>query len=419
MNEVRGKKILIAGFGIEGKSTLSYLEKNFSDLEIALADKNKEAVEDYSDKYTIYSGEEYLNNADEFDTVIRTPGIPLELFKSAKNITSHTNIFFANCTGTVVAITGTKGKSTTSMLIYKLLEEKLRDVRLSGNIGSPALDALEGSSEDTVFVYEISSFQLEDIHYSPHIAVVLAITEDHIDRHGTPKDYISAKQNIVNFQTKDDFVFCNAVDDNAVQIANASKGTKIPVHPIKVNYQTSLIGEGNEINIAMAIAVSKHFGVSEESIKNTISNFKPLAHRIENIGTFKEITFYDDSIATNPSASINGIKAIDNLETVIIGGANKGFDFDNYIKEVSKLNIKNIILMPDTGIEMKESFEKFAKKSKVLVGNTMEEAVKLAYGHTASGKAVLLSPAATSFNMFKDYKERGEVFKKFVEELGK
>lgn len=418
MSEIKGKKILIAGFGMEGQSTLSYLQKNYSDLEIAVADKNAEVLKDLKDLKT-YSGENYLDDVASFDTVVRSPGIPLDSFKNAKHITSLTNIFFAICKGRVVAITGTKGKSTTTTLIYELLKTKFRDVRLIGNIGSPALDALEGANENTVFVFEISSFQLEDIHYSPHIAVVLAVTEDHIDRHGSLEEYVLAKQNIMRFQSQNDFVFFNAVDSNAVKIAHSSKAQKIAVYPKKVDFETSLIGEGNEINIQMAMAVAKHFEVAEEEIRNIISNFKPLPHRIEKVGTFKGITFYDDSIATNPSASLNGIRAIDNLETVIIGGANKGFDYADYVKEVSDLNIKNIILMPDTGVEMKGHFENLAKNSKILVGNTMETAVKLAYENTSPVGAVLLSPAATSFNMFRDYKERGDVFKKFVEELGK
>jgi UDP-N-acetylmuramoylalanine--D-glutamate ligase len=416
MKEIRGTKVLIAGLGIEGKSTLKYLEENHKDLDITIADKNVD--DELAKNYNFLSGEDYLDNLQEYDTVVRSPGIPLELFKSAKHVTSHTNIFFENCPGKVIAITGTKGKSTTTTLIYDLLKTTHKDVRLIGNIGKPALDSLKSAASETIFVFEISSFQLEDVHYSPHIAAVLAITSDHIDRHGNLDKYVLAKQNIVMKQTKDDFVFYNADDENASKIAKASKATKMPVHYTKVPFKTALIGKGNEINIAMAIAVAKHYEVPEEQIKNILTNFKPLPHRIENIGQYNGITFYDDSIATNPDASLNGIRALgDKLETVIVGGANKGFDFDEYVKAVSKLNIKNIILMPDTGHEMKDDLEKHAKNSKILIANTMKEAVKLAYKNTESGKSVLLSPAATSFNMFTDYKERGEVFKKFVLEL--
>ena len=418
MNEIQGKNILIAGFGTEGKSTLSYLQKHYPSLNISIADKNPEPL--IGIKLKTYTGENYLAEIEEFDTIVRTPGIPLELFKKAKHVTSHTNIFFEKCPGTIIAITGTKGKSTTTSLIYELLKTKHKDVRLTGNIGLPALDALEGANGKSIFVFEISSFQLEDIHYSPQIAVVLAITSDHVDRHGSLAEYIKAKQNIVRFQTNKDYVFYYKGDKNASKAAKASSGNQIPVNAQNLSFKTKLIGKGNEVNIALAQSVAKHFGVTNENIKKVIMNFKPLTHRIENVGTFKEITFYDDSIATNPSASINGIEAlITELDTVIIGGANKGFDFQEYISYVSKLNIKNIILMPDTGFEMKKQFEKLAKSSNIFTANTMEDAVKLAYLHTQKGRSCLLSPAATSFNMFKDYKERGEVFKKCVEDLGK
>jgi len=413
MQEIRGKNILIAGFGAEGKSTLSFLQKNHRGLTISVADKNPPAIKGL--KLRSYSGEGYLNQINQFDTIIRTPGIPLELFRGAKHVTSHTNIFFENCTGRVIAITGTKGKSTTATLVYKLLESKEKDVRLVGNIGIPALDSLKGSDKDTIFVLEISSFQLEDIRYSPHIAVILAVTSDHLDRHGSQEKYVKAKKNIIRFQSKSDYVFFNSEDKYASKIAKSSKAKQIPVHSIKVPYGSSLIGRGNEINIAMASAVARHFEISEKNIKKVILGFKPLPHRIEKVGTYRGVTFYDDSIATNPSASLNGINAlIDNLETVIIGGANKGFDYSEYVKQVSLLNIKNIILMPDTGYEMKDKFEKFAKNSNILKAPTMEEAVRLAYKNTSKGKSCLLSPAATSFNMFTDYKERGDAFQKYV-----
>jgi len=420
MAGIIGKKILIAGFGVEGKSTLHYLEKNYPNLEITIADKNSGVLTELKNKFKINSGENYLDNIDKFDTIIRSPGIPLEHLKKARYVTSHTNIFFEKAPGKIIAVTGTKGKSTTATLIYELLRTSFRDVRLTGNIGLAGLDALKDSNKNTIFVFEISSFQLEDIRYSPHIAVILGITNDHIDRHGTLAGYVRAKQNIVKFQTKKDFVFYNSREKNASRAAKISKATQIPVSPQKILFKTSLIGEGNEINIAIATAVAKHLGVSEKNVKKIISNFKPLPHRIEKVGEYKGINFYDDSIATNPSASLNGIDALkSDLETVIIGGANKGFDFKDYVKEVSKRNIKNIILMPDTGLEMKLDFEKLAKNSKILTANSMNEAVKLAYRHTSQGKAALLSPAATSFNMFKDYKERGDVFRSYVKELGK
>ena len=407
MSEIQGKNVLIAGFGIEGQSTLKFLKKNYKELKISVTDQKT-------------GGKNYLNNLERYDTVVRSPGIPIELFKKAKNLTSHTNIFFENCPGKIVAVTGTKGKSTTTTLIHKLLRTKFKDVRLTGNIGKPALDSLKKATKDTIFVLEISSFQLEDINYSPHIAVLLAITQDHIDRHGSLKSYVNAKQNLIKFQTKSDYVFYNSKDKTATKIAEKSKAKKFPVTPRKFNFNKNLIGNGNEANVSMAIEIAKHFKVSEDNIKKVVSSFKPLPHRIEKVGTFKGITFYDDSIATNPDASLNGILALkDSLGSVIIGGANKGFNFDSFINEIAKLDIPNIILLPDTGFEMYEDLTKKSKKSNIFKADNMQEAVKLAYEKTGENMSCLLSPAATSFNMYESYKARGDDFAKKVRSQNK
>lgn len=417
MAEIKGSKILIAGFGEEGKSVLEFLKVNHKNAEVAVCDKNPETVKGLDLK--VFSGEKYLDSIDKFDTVVRSPGIPLELFSKAKHVTSLTNIFFENCPGKVIAVTGTKGKSTTATLIYELIKTKYDDVRLTGNIGVASLNSLKGSDNNTLFVYEISSFQLEDIRYSPHVAVLLAITSDHIDRHGSLENYIKAKQNIVKYQSSNDLVFFIRSDANAAKVAKSSKAKKVAVYPKKISYKTNLLGRGNDANVSMATSVAKHFEIDQETIKKIVSEFSPLPHRIEKVGVYKKITFYDDSIATNPSASINSIEALeDNLDTVIIGGANKGFDFKDYVAAVSDFGIKNIILMPDTGYQMEGEFKRLNKSSSIFKASTMKQAVELAYKHTSPKRSCLLSPAATSFNMFKDYKERGEVFKKLIEELG-
>lgn len=415
MSEIKGDKILIVGFGIEGKSVLAHLQKNHANLEIAVADKNPEAVKGL--KLKTYWGESYLNEIESFDTVIKSPGIPPnKAFKKAKYLTTLTNIFFEACLGQTIGITGTKGKSTTSSLIAHILQSFKKDVRLIGNVGNPALDYLKNSLSETIFVMELSSYQLADIHYSPHIAVVLPVYEEHLNYHGNFEAYWQAKANITKYQNEKDYLIYYRGNEITNKIAQESNARKISFD--KVGFESQLLGEANKINVAAAFEVAKLFTNNKKEIEKALKSFKPLPYRLEKVGEFKGITFINDSLATIPEATIHALEALEGkVETLIAGGYDRGIDFTKLGEELSKSSIKTLILFPDTG----DKIEKALKNNDIKIFKTdnMREAVELSFKHTSKGKAALLSPAATSFNMFKDYKERGDVFRKFVEELGK
>ncbi len=386
-SEIRGDKIILLGYGRENQSVERFLRKNYSSLSISIADKK--------------DGDNYLDNLQLYDTVVRTPGIPPEKVR-APFVTTAVNIFFSLCRGVTVGVTGTKGKSTTSALIADILKQKFADVRLVGNIGNPALDHLGAATQKTVFVIELSSHQLADIKFSPHVAVVLNVFPEHLDYYSSFDQYVAAKANIVKFQTVKDVVVYDRTNKLSAKIANSSKGNKVAFY-------------GDNKNIAAATAVGQFFGVSRKLTEQAIGQFKPLPHRLEFVGEFKGIKFYNDSLATIPEATIYALEALgDDVATLIAGGFDRRLDYSGLGRFLAKRkSLKTLILFPDTGIKI----QKATRGHQCLPVSMMEDAVRLAYTHTPAGKVCLLSPAAASFNLFKDYADRGEEFKKQIKIL--
>lgn len=415
MSEIKGKKILIAGFGREGKSVLRYIVKHYHQMDIAIADLNPEAVKDTTFEH--YWGKDYLKDIAKFDTVIKTPGIPPSAeFKKAKHLTTLTNIFFEDHKGMIIGVTGTKGKSTTASLIAHILSQFKKDVRLVGNVGVPALDEIAYSTEETIFVLELSSYQLMNIHYSPDIAVLLPIYEEHLNYHRSIQNYVKAKAGITKFQTRDDYLYYYENNKYTKLIAQASKATKIAFR--KFVGDTPLLGEANQINAGAALAVAAHFALPGKQILGAIASFTPLPNRLESVGIYKDIEFINDSLATIPEATIHALEAFgERAETLIAGGFDRGINYSHLGPAIVNSSVKTLILFPDTGKKIEKSLPK--NNLKIFHTDSMKEAVKLAYKHTSKGNLVLLSPASTSFNMFKDYEERGNAFRQAVEELGK
>ena len=431
--------VLILGYGREGKSIHRFLLDSFPFIKIAIADREEvKPIDKYS---VLYCGKDYLSHVKEFTTIIRSPGVSpnkilhfvqaigSEVFdreaqtESAQarrddKLTSSTNIFFSMAAGRVIGITGTKGKSTTSSLITKILQTTYPDVRLIGNIGAPSLDSLKGAGSKTIFVFELSSHQLVDCRFSPNVAVVLDIVSEHLDYYKDFSSYVRAKENIVLYQKPSDFVIFNSEHKNPSRIASKSPGKKLTfsqadIHKFMDTTKIPLLGKGNFENIVAAVAVGKIFKVPNEKIAKAVQSFVPLEHRLEYVGEFNGIKFYNDSLATVPEASIHALEALgDNVETLIAGGFDRGVDFSGLNKYLEKTQVKNLILFPTTGDKI------LKKNSNRFNVSTMEEAVKIAFEKTAKGKICLLSPASASFGIFKDYDERGKKFKKLVTLLG-
>lgn len=408
------KKILILGFGKEGRDTFRFLRKLFPKKTIGIADV-KDKIQDTKYKIQntkLHLGKNYLKALKDYEVIIKSPGIPIHLpeiekaFEKGK-ISSQTEIFLNNCPGKIIGITGTKGKSTTTAMIYEILKAGGIKSHLVGNIGKPVLNLLFKATEEDVYVYEMSSHQLYGLKKSPHIAVFLNIYPEHLDYYRNFKEYARAKANITLHQNKNDYLVFNVKDENIRKFASKSPAKKIPIR-----------GSAYELNKAAARAVGKIFKISAQTIEKTIKNFKYLPHRLELVGTFKGITFYNDALSTIPEATIAALNALgDRVETIMLGGFDRKIDFKKLAKRVLESKIKTIIFFPTTGERIWKDIVRQNKKGKIFnhfFVNNMPDAVKLAYQYTKKGKICLLSTASASFSIFKDYKEKGNLFKKQV-----
>ncbi len=417
LDNLRNKKILILGFGREGRDNFLFLRKLFPKKIIGIADK-LEKIKKPDKNVKMHLGKDYLKALKNYDIIIKSPGIPFKILpKSAlKKITTQTEIFFNNCPGKIIGITGTKGKSTTASLIYKILKKGGIKVHLVGNIGKPVLSFLFNAKPDDIYVYELSSHQLYNLRKSPQIAVFLNIYPEHLDYYKSFKEYASAKANIARYQTKKDYLIYNSQDKLVKKFAKKSKAKKIP---IKEKYYS--------LNKEAAKAVGRIFKIPPKVIQKVISEFKTLPHRLELVGTFKGITFYNDALATIPEATIAAMNSLGKkVETIMLGGFERNINFKNLARKVLKSKIKTIILFSATGERIWKEILKASRGREVpkhfFVDKAsgawyMKEAVKLAYQNTKRGKICLLSTASPSFSIFKDYKEKGNLFKKYVKKF--
>ena len=410
IEELKNKKVLILGIGREGLDTLKYLKEVFPKKIFAIADqkeeldsKTKKAIEGMD----IFLGKDYLKNVKDFDVIIKSPGIPF--FKYKDKLTSQTELFFDNCPGKIIGVTGTKGKSTVASLIHGILKGSY----LVGNIETPSLSFLSKAKKDDIFVYELSSHQLMNLKKSPHIAVFLNIYPEHLDYYKNFEEYFSAKKNIYKYQSESDYLIFNP----EIEPKTKAKKIKIDVNDfaqfLKNNQQFLEITHID--NLIAVLNVAKLFNVPEKDIIKSLNKYKRLPHRLEFVGEFKGIRFYDDSIATIPEAVVYALDSLgDDVETIILGGLDRGIKYDKLVKRIKKSNIKTIIAFPDSGEKIVRNI-----RSRIYKVDNMKDAVDLAYKHTSKGKICLMSPASPSFNLFKDYKERGDLFKKYINEKAK
>ncbi|MBL7142493.1 MAG: hypothetical protein ISS83_02470 [Candidatus Pacebacteria bacterium] len=410
LNEFKNKRILILGFGKEGKDAFLFFRKMFPSKVMGIADKNQIKVK--AKRIKKHFGKNYLKSLKKYDIVIKSPGIPFKILPKSeiKKIVTQTDIFFNNCKGKIVGITGTKGKSTTASLIFQILKKAGLKVHLVGNIGKPILNLLSSTTNKDIYVYELSSHQLYNLKKSPQVAVFLNIYPEHLDYYRSFKEYALAKANIARYQKKEDFLIFNSQDKIIKAIAKKSKAKKIPIK-----------GKYYELNKAAAKAAAKVFKIKEKIIEKAIKEFKPLPHRLELVGTYKGITFYNDALATIPEATIAAMDTLGKrVETIMLGGFDRKIDFKKLAEKVLKNGVRTVILFPTTGQKIWKEIVRQAKKERPnhFFANNMERAVKVAYQYTGENNICLLSTASSSFSIFKDYEEKGNLFKKYVRKYG-
>ena len=437
IDRFKNKKIVILGFGREGKSTLSYIRKHLPNDNISIADDNIDNIK-IEDKNITKLNKNYIKELENYDLIIKAPGIPVKDHKYDKvldKITSQIDLFLDEYKEQIIGVTGTKGKSTTSSLIYHVLKENNVDVIFAGNIGIPVFDIIDDIKDKTTIVLELSCHQLEFVHSSPHIGVLLNIYEEHLDHYDSFEAYQNCKKNIYKYMGKNDVLIYNP-DNEYVKLSNEifktipftnnldlncrnyvkNKIIRYDDHTVDLNDKNiKLIGDHNYMNIGFVYIISKMFNISDNDFISSLELFEPLPHRMEYIGEKNGNKFYNDSISTIPEATIKAVESIPNIKTLIVGGMDRGIDYSKLIEFIPYSNIENIIFLPTSGIRIKKELDNKTDKNLISVAD-METAVNVANEITING-GILLSPAAASYGFYKNFEERGNHFKECFEKL--
>ncbi len=457
----KGKKVLILGYGLEGQSTARFLLLNKVECEIAIADLNESLL--HNDKVaielsaTIIKGDQYLANLDQFDVIIKSPGISLKgvcgnIVKS--KITCQTDLFFAVYGKQTIGITGTKGKSTTSSLIYHILKHLNQRVLIGGNIGIPLFDIVDEINSNTIIVCETSSHQLEYTTHSPGIAILLNLFQEHLDHYNSFLDYQEAKYNIALYQDANDYFIFPENDDlvKHLIISKPAKGIKVPFGKSDINdqafaiteledsiylkfndslqfllpadFSSNLFGIHNRINsiIASAASVLKVLAMGQSlsnsplCISEAISEFKPLEHRLELVGCFNGRTFINDSISTIPEATIAAVESVKPIDVLLLGGFDRGIDYSILRDFLKRGYVHNIVTTGPAGLVIFELLEELEEIDELFFFQKFDDALLKAIELTPISGKCLLSPAASSYNEFKNFEQRGKRFKEIVKQ---
>lgn len=455
LKKLENKNIAILGFGKEGKSTYKFIRKYFTDTKLTIIDglnKKDDDICKNDENVNFVYGKDYLNNLNKYDLIIKTPGISLNfldkeyLNQIKPKITSQLELLLEVNSKNIIGITGTKGKSTTSTLLYNVIKDQGMDVILSGNIGIPVLDEIENYHDNTIIVVEMSSHQLEFIKTSPHIAAILNLYQDHLDHAGSLEHYHDNKLNIFRYQNESDFALYasdnlytieginklinnnqfNAIkydvrfDDkdiknNAIRLIN--KDVYIGSEIVYSDGNRKIIGDHNLKNIMFVLGICKILNLDFNKAKETITNFDGLEYRMEDLGIHDNIHFYVDTIATIPEATIGVLSSLSDIDTLLVGGENRNTDYTKLIDFLYNSDIKNIICMYDTGKIIYDALNNKNTNKNIYFTRDMREAYKISKDVTAPGKICILSPASSSKDVFNDYQEKGTLFKCLVNNI--
>lgn len=431
-------KVLIVGLGISGVAAQNFLESKKYVVEFA---KEEDINSDINLKNKEYIDRLFCG----LSFIVKSPGIPKDilLLKLAKErkikIIGEFELGCKNLKGDVIAVTGTNGKTTTVSIIKHLLQQQNKRVFLAGNIGTAVCSVCEKTTDDSISVLECSSFQLENISYfNPHIAAILNFSPDHLNRHKTMKNYIKAKNNITKNQRESDFLIVNADDELVMKNIPKTKAqiyyfsTKKRVFGCFIKNKNiyfndgktekklvslksvKLVGEHNLSNILCAV-LAVFLQTNQLFLLENISNFYGVSHRIEYVDTIGGVAYFNDSKATNIGSVLVAVKSFSNDINLILGGSDKGYDFDELFEKLPQ-NVKYVVAFGETSEKIKKSAMKFNFKN-FEIALDLKGAMKSCKNLAKKGEIVLLSPACASFDQFKNYEERGNVFKKIVEEF--
>lgn len=446
---VAGKNITVIGIGISNLPLIKYLVSLGANVTAC----DRRSAEDLGENYTELEklgvkfnlGDGYLNNLSG-DMIFKTPGMRYdvpELLKAKENgsiVTSEMEVFFEVCPSHIIAVTGSDGKTTTTTLIHKMMTDAGYKTWLGGNIGNPLLTDTEKMKENDWVILELSSFQLHTMRKSPEIAVITNISPNHLDMHKDYKEYIDAKKNIMLYQNEGDTLIVNADNQVTADIGKSANGA---VKYFSRNGMADVYLDGNIIkrgiveilnikdikipgmhnveNYMAAIAAVSGL-VSKEVIVNVAKTFGGVEHRIELVRTLDGVKYYNSSIDSSPNRTINTLRVFPNKVIIIAGGKDKGIPYDEIGPALAE-HVKVLILIGATSDKIQEALDAEINKTgngkdiEVIRATSYEDAVNTARSKANDGDVVLLSPASTSFDMFRNFEERGNLFKKIVNEL--
>ena len=435
-------KVAIVGYAVENQAALRHLQRKGAEITVCDQDKAVVVPEGVASRL----GEAYLDDLDEFDVIIRTVGMHPDTILAknpavAGKITTAVNLFFEECKTPIIGVTGTKGKGTTSTLITKILQAAGKTVLLGGNIGVPMLDLLPQASTADYVVLELSSFQLIDCKYSPHIAVCLMVAPEHLNWHHDMDEYIDAKQHLFQAQTTDDRAVFNRNNALSHDVAAISMAQKVSYEvpgpgaepsaktgayvmddtifmdqtPVCKTADIALLGRHNFQNVCAAVAATWEIIQHDApAVQSVVKSFTGLEHRLELVRELKGVKYYDDSFGTTPKTAIVAIQAFDQPKVVILGGSDKGAEFGDLAHVVAANNVKAVVLIGDTGPKIHEALTTAGYTNIVDGGGTMASIMGAVQSQTAPGAVVLLSTGCASFGLFENYKDRGNQFRQAV-----
>ncbi len=420
---LKDKSVLILGFGREGRSTYNYIRKYLPTKTLGIGDGKEQKIDDEYVEY--YCGEDYLSHIGKFDVVMKSPGISFVSVDIPEGtyVTCQTDLFmrFAPCKK--IGVTGSKGKTTTSTLTYKMLCAGGVPCELMGNMGLPVLDYIEEMSTDKIAVIELSSHQLEFTRSSPDVSILTNIYEEHLEHYkGGMTGYVNSKLNIVRHQNENNtFIYngtqglspyldLNTVKSNAIAV---KKDSDLPFSIENIH----LAGEHNRHDVLYAYTAASIFGVTPEQAKKAIDDFEGIEHRMENVGKYRGITFYNDCIATIPHAVMCAVNAI-HANTLIIGGKDRGIDYTDFAVDIENSDLSVIIGTKTTGHKIIDMMLSNGTKKTLIKAENLEEAVKAAYENTANDGVCILSPAASSYNEYTNFEAKGRHYKELIKKYG-
>lgn len=431
--------IAIVGFGLQGRSVYEFYKSNNN---ITICDQSM--PEDVPKDVHLQIGDQYLRDLDRFELIFRSPKVhPEDIIKAnsreiTSKITTNTNEFLRLCpTKNIIGVTGTKGKGTTSTLIAKLLEASGFRVHLGGNIGIPPLDLLreEIRAEDYV-VLELANFQLIDLKYSPHIGVCLLIEPEHLDWHADLDEYYRSKTQLFRNQTSEDMAIYFGLNENSRRIASTGGAKLIPYYkapgalpagnhitidgiPIIRISEIKLLGSHNLQNICAALTVLWQIKPDPEVCARVLREFKGLPFRIEFRKEVRGVKYYNDSFSSAPTSTIAAIDAVKGPKVLIVGGKDRGLDLSPLITKIKESeSIKKVILIGEAKDRIKTELEKIGFNNfEILNDVNMEDIVNKINSMVSDKDNVILSPGFPSFDMFKNFEDRGIKFNEAVEKL--